>query len=390
MNSSAPAPLPPVAALYHRPIEGTFHGGSLHFKGFVERLRSTLSVEVVAPLCFPGVESGPRGRNTGPLLVGFRYLLTSHWRAIRFLLSDGRRSRTGSIRAIIAFDIYLVWIAALWAKIRRIPLIYYPQDSNSTVSTHWREAGYRGGHLFRIVRAPLERLGLSVADLVLVVSDPILHELESEGVDARRLRLCPLKRSLPRFQSEAVDQWRRKLELEGKVPVVFVGSFEYAPNVRALQYVRTELAPRLADLDPRIVVLVAGVGSESFAASQGPNLRILGTVDDLDGLLFSSQIGIAPMDVAGGTSGKIIDYILHGLQTVATPEAARGVAAAPSLTVVPLAEFPGRIRALTARSPSPGALSAAPTIDESFRATYVDSEDIRSIGVEIGRLASRG
>jgi hypothetical protein len=384
VTPSIPARLPLVATLYHRPIEGTFHGGSLHFKAFVERLRQTLTVRVVAPPCrqTPGSVEG----KNAPLIVGFRYLVTSHWAALRFLLSDGRHPRGESVRAIIAFDIYLVGVAALWSRIRRIPLVYYPQDLNSMITTYWRGARYRGGQLFHAVRGPLERLGLDASALVLVVSESTLRELESQGVPARKLKLCPLKRPLPKLQISSVQQWRSKLDLYNKIAIVFVGSFEYAPNVRAFRYIRSELAPRLAKVSSRFVILVAGVGSEAFVASEGPNLRVLGTVQDLDGLLYASQLGIAPMDVAGGTSGKIIDYVLHGLQTVATPEAALGVAASPYLSVATLAEFPARIITLSSKAGPPDSTPPATTIDDSYRMQYLASDDIRAIGTEVIRL----
>lgn len=384
-----PARPRPVAAFYHRPMEGTFHGGSLHFKAFIERLRGSVPVAVVAPPYIAANEQKRNGDQPGPLLVGFRYLVTSAWVCARFLWSDGRKPRSGSVRAIVAFDIYVVAIAALWSKVRRIPLIYYPQDSNRAISRYWKEAGYRGGWLFHAVRSPLERLGLGRADLILVVSNSMIPEIVSQGVEPGRVRLCPLKRTLPEFRSASVEAWRRKLGLDGKVAVVFVGSFEYAPNVRALRYVSSNLAPRLAREDPRVLILVAGVGSEAYSSAEASNLRILGTVDDLDGLLYASHIGIAPMDVAGGTSGKIVDYILHGLTTLATPEATQGVEAAPSLVVVPLADFATQLLRLSATILEPPPKRSPSAVDGTYVSRYVDSDDIRKLGAEISEMAAR-
>lgn len=376
-----------VAAFYHRPFDVPFHGGSLHFKGFVERLRNTVSVSVVAPR--PAANESLTGlRQSNAHLVGFRYLVTSAFEAIRFIARDGPKSRATRARVLVAFDVYAAGLTSIWAKIRRIHLVYYPQDSNEEVSRFWREAGYRGGLLFSWVRWPLERMGLSTADLILVVSPQMQKSLEAKGVPASLVRICPLKRGVPQYRASDVENWRDKLGLKGRLGVVFVGSFQYVPNVQAYEFVKTKLAPRLMQSDPNILVVVAGLDSEPYVPDSSSNLRVLGTVRDLDGLLFACQVGLAPMDVAGGTSGKIIDYVLHGLKAIATPEAARGVEPTPGLAVVPRDRFADQICELAATLSASSEGAGPPTIDPNYLSRYVDGKDIDRVGQEIERLAA--
>lgn len=371
-----------VATFYHRPIDVPFHGGSLHFKGFVDHLRTSMPILVVAPQTAVGYRAN--GTNLPSAhIVGFRYLVSSSWECVRFVLKDGLKPRAESARVLVAFDIYVAGFTSIWAKIRRIHLVYYPQDSNEEVTRYWREAGYRGGSIFSWVRWPLEKVGLATADLVLVVSDLMRQKLEAKGVNPGRLRVCTLKRALPRYHLPDVESWRAKLGLGEKIGVVFVGSFQYAPNVRAFHFLKLNIAPKLLDLNPRIRIIVAGLDSEQFATDVPPNMLVLGSVRDLDGLLFACEIGLAPMDIAGGTSGKIIDYVLHDLRIVATREAAQGVQATGGLTVVPLDEFASKISAMVTAGVGTRGGSGPPPIDPTYRSQYVESKDISGIAEEI-------
>jgi hypothetical protein len=372
---------PRIAAVYHRPIGAEFHGGSIHFRSFVVGLESRLDVEVVAPAERRSrVVEGTAGE---PQMVGFRYLVSSVLAQARFALREARVASFERVRAIAAFDIYGVGFAAFWSALRSIPLVYYPQDSNRTVGKNWAESGYRGGTLFRLSRYPLEWVGLHRAWRIVVPSAAVRDDLVSAGVDRSRIRMCTLKRQIPVERPADTAAWRARLGLSGRIGVVFVGSFQYAPNVRAFEYLKNVLAPALRNVAPDVLLLVAGLDSESHRNESNDNLRVLGTVSDLDGLLFASSIGLAPTDVAGGTSGKIVDYVLHGLEVVATPQAAQGLEGAPNVAVVELAEYIEATRALCDRVRNTSGRLQPPAPDSDFVRTFTRSVDLDRLAEEI-------
>ncbi len=374
---------PRIAAVYHRPIDAAYHGGSIHFRGFVEGLRTWLQVEVVAP-----GERSSTGSDTGhshdePQLVGFRYLVASLASQVRFVVRELRRPRASRARAVVAFDIYGAGFATVWSAVSSVPLVYYPQDSNRDFGRNWSSTRYKGGVLMRVTRYPLEALSLRRSWLVVCPSAAVEHAIVASGVDSARVRLCTLKRSVPVEDPRASASWRSRLGLGGRIAVVFVGSFQYAPNVRSFEFLRDRVAPALLSSDPDVVVLVAGLDSESHVGDEAPNFRVLGTLPDLDGLLFACSVGLAPSDVSGGTSGKIVDYVLHGLQVVASPQAAQGIEALPSIAVVSLEQFGEGVRracALIRGRPGP---DGRPTPDPQFVARYTDADDLRRIAEEI-------
>jgi len=389
-GTPAPAGTPSLArvvALYHRALNAAYHGSSLHFRGFVEGLRRVVPVEVVAPGERATVGTDRARESSGPLLVGFRYLLAAVAEELRFIVRDARSPRAQRARVIVPVDVYVAGLAAVWSWIRQVPLVYYPLDANTAVSRHWRKAGYRGGILFGLTRRPLNALGLRIARIVIAPSEEVARSLREGGVPAEKLRVCTLKRTRPVPDPVAIARWRAELGLAGRVPAVFVGSFQYAPNVRAFHFLRDELAPALGRSDPDLLILVGGLDSEPYVPQSGANLRVLGTVSDLDGLLFACEIGLAPMDVAGGTSGKMVDYVLHGLRVLATPEAAAGIDAAASVQVAPCSEFADRLKALCAEVRASRGPALPPRPDPEFVRRYTESADLDRVAQEIASLA---
>jgi hypothetical protein len=384
----ATAARPRVVVLSHRPLTAAYHGSSILLRAFVERLAKSVPLAVVSPNERHGRASG-NDAPVDPLMTGFRYLVASSLAALREFLRDSARHRGERFRVVVCFDIYLVWLGALWSRLRGVPLVYYAQDSTDEVSRRWRDAGYRGGRLFRLTRLPLERIALADARLVVVPSDSMRSAFESLGVPAARIRVCRLKRSSPTFDAAAVADWRRRLNLDGRLALVFVGSFQYTPNIRAFEFLRDTVAPDLLRRDPALSVIVAGLDSEPFVGTGPPNVKVLGTVADLDGLLFACRIGVAPMDVGGGTSTKIVDYLLHGLHVLATPEAASGIEPTPYVVVARREEFAQGILRLSDQlrsQPAPPPNNGGPP---EFLRRYLESDDIDALGGELRRWSAR-
>jgi glycosyltransferase involved in cell wall biosynthesis len=64
---------------------------------------------------------------------------------------------------------------------------------------------------------------------------------------------------------------------------------------------------------------------ESMRALAQPGVEILGFVPDMEPLLLSSRISIAPLRYGAGVKGKINQAMSYGLPVVATPVAVEGM-----------------------------------------------------------------
>ena len=109
----------------------------------------------------------------------------------------------------------------------------------------------------------------------------------------------------------------------GKMKVAFISSADYRPNWEACLFIVNELAPRLTHM-VNLELILAGGGTENLRPKTS-NVRTLGYVKDLDGLLKTVQIGISPVFSGAGTSYKVLMYLCAGLVVVGSSRSMRGI-----------------------------------------------------------------
>ena len=92
--------------------------------------------------------------------------------------------------------------------------------------------------------------------------------------------------------------------------LLFIGSLGHTPNRIAADWIAQELAPKLLIVNPKIQLVLAGQGTDKYNRTRA-NLRGLGLVADLNGLYAESFASIAPMAVAAGVNGKVIESLCY-------------------------------------------------------------------------------
>ena len=116
---------------------------------------------------------------------------------------------------------------------------------------------------------------------------------------------------------------RRQLDVDAENVLLFVGSF-HPPNIEAVEWLVSTLAPRLPDT----LVLVAGsVGAAVERAGLPKNVVCLGRVSDEAKtlLLRAADVALNPMFSGSGTNLKVLEYLAAGVPVVTTPTGARGL-----------------------------------------------------------------
>ncbi len=363
-------------------MDEPYHGASVALRNLVQRLRTDFAVDVVGPRASGNPAGGPDVSNS---LIGIRYLVSSVLGALRFQARQATLPRSERSRLVVAYDVYLAGVSAIWARVTGTPFVYLPLDSDRVVSQGFVKGGYAGGSARRWLRGPNERMALRTADLVVVLSPFMRQELVKDGIPERRVMVVGVKRPAPRRDPVAVAEWRRRLKLEGRTGVIFLGSFRYPPNVQAFQFLREMVRSSFPFRPDGPQFVVAGFDSEGYADVTIPNLTVVGSVSDLDGLLEACDVAVAPMDVQGGTSLKMIDYVLHGLRVVATPEATAGVAASPLIHTVARERFVEGLHAVLDEAGRSPRLDP----DPSYLSLYVGSDDLREFVESARRLIDR-
>jgi glycosyltransferase involved in cell wall biosynthesis len=161
-----------------------------------------------------------------------------------------------------------------------------------------------------------QRRALQLARLTLVCSESDRRLLERRfGVSSVRT----LPNSVPIPTSAA--------PLTGSHDVLFVGSFDYAANVTAVEYLVAEVWPlvRRAVPDARLRIVGNRPDRVPCHAAAPPDVVFTGFVPDLAGEYERAAVVCCPILTGSGTRVKIIEAAAHGRAVVSTPLGAEGL-----------------------------------------------------------------
>ncbi|PZO65731.1 MAG: glycosyl transferase [Pseudoxanthomonas suwonensis] len=120
---------------------------------------------------------------------------------------------------------------------------------------------------------------------------------------------------------------QRIAALPSRRGVLFVGGFRHPPNVDAVRWFVSEVWPRVRIGSPDAVFHCVGADVPEAVRVLGgsPGVRIHGYVPDLQPLLDSCRVSVAPLRFGAGVKGKINQSMANGLPVVATGCAAEGM-----------------------------------------------------------------
>jgi glycosyltransferase involved in cell wall biosynthesis len=164
----------------------------------------------------------------------------------------------------------------------------------------------------------LELAMIRASDATIVVSERERSQVEAD-VPGARVLVVP---NLHEVQPNVPPPGHRS-------GVLFIGSFEHAPNVdAAVQLVRDVMPAVWSELGP-VRVMIAGARPPSeVRALAAPLVDVAGWVEDLQPLLRGSLMMVAPLRYGAGMKGKVTQCLAAGLPVVTTSIGAEGLCAA--------------------------------------------------------------
>ena len=161
---------------------------------------------------------------------------------------------------------------------------------------------------------------ITAADLTLVVS-PIEQTLLKELVPLARVEILSNIHEVPGCARGYAE----------RAGLLFVGGFQHPPNVDAVLWFVREVLPlaraRLAvELLPEFVLHLVGSNTpREIAALNSDHVIVHGFVPDIDPLLASTRLSVAPLRYGAGVKGKVNMAMAHGLPVIATGAAVEGM-----------------------------------------------------------------
>jgi glycosyltransferase involved in cell wall biosynthesis len=109
--------------------------------------------------------------------------------------------------------------------------------------------------------------------------------------------------------------------------IVFVGNYTHAPNADAALWLGQEILPQLRRFRPSARLELAGAyPPPSVRRLEGPNLRVLGRVADVEELMRRAALVFAPVRTGGGMRMKTLHAMALGKAVVTTPLGIEGLA----------------------------------------------------------------
>jgi polysaccharide biosynthesis protein PslH len=108
--------------------------------------------------------------------------------------------------------------------------------------------------------------------------------------------------------------------------LLFFGAMNYHPNIQGVDYFVKEVLPKIIAKVPNTKLRIVGQQpDQSILALAGPNVEIVGFVDDPRPLLDRAAAMVVPLLIGGGTRFKIVEGMAMSTPIVSTGIGAEGL-----------------------------------------------------------------
>lgn len=164
------------------------------------------------------------------------------------------------------------------AKRDGVPVVYRPNDSLSLLAKQLKQTGNLSvAILVTLYAAVAANLIASKADLILPSSN-LVKEYKNSKVQSLVLPYCPPRVQSRNLQANSQSEVRRSLGLPSdKKILLFLGTGDWEPNRRAIDYIIRTLAPQFMDSIPDVLFLIVGQHTEAYRSAGNPtNVIIVG------------------------------------------------------------------------------------------------------------------
>jgi glycosyltransferase involved in cell wall biosynthesis len=187
----------------------------------------------------------------------------------------------------------------------------------SRLSESARTVRYAAANEIRRLRG-LERTSMERARIVTCCSDSDAKALAS---------ISPASSGKVALIDNGVRNIPPSFPTLGSVPTIgFVGSFDYSPNMEALEWFISRVWPLIKAERTDVRFLIAGRHAVLAAKLRLPtDVRVISDPADIMDVYKDISVSVAPLLSGGGTKIKVLEGIANGRISIATEEGARGL-----------------------------------------------------------------
>lgn len=266
------------------------------------------------------------------------------WEAIKLIRSAGKNSDA------IIVESALLLIPVKIARIKK-PIIW---DTNELETLHYRRLPTTPYNFIKqIIWWVLEQWAIQNSSIVVAISDTEA-KWWTRIFPRSKPKLLVLDHSIGFHYKKSISPSNCqsfKSNTNNELPIVlFVGNLTGKHNRDAAHWVIEDLAPKISS---HVQLVLAGPGSELLP--QNSHVSFLGYIDNIDLLISSSFLCIAPLITGAGVKTKVLHYIALHKRVLATPMALEGIEDAPGVISCNLNSFGTTILELLITPETPSA-----------------------------------
>lgn len=157
---------------------------------------------------------------------------------------------------------------------------------------------------------------MNICDMTIVISEVEAQILHQQNPNLR-LTVMPFMREIPGCKRSFAE----------RKDIVFLGGFDHAPNVDAVEYFVNEIWPHVHRSLPDVRFLIIGskMTRQIESLQSHPNVVCVGFVEDLAEYFDYCKLSVVPLRFGAGIKGKIGTSASFGVPTVATTIAVEGM-----------------------------------------------------------------
>lgn len=198
-----------------------------------------------------------------------------------------------------------------------VDLHYLRLARQAQIETANAEALLEQSHWYKVLEMGL----MERTDATLVVSEKEVEILKEEGVKATILVVSNIHH---------IREAGYKMGFDDRANVVFVGNYAHLPNRDAVLWLTERIWPLVIKEEPGTKLYIVGANMPNELDRKLTSLKqveVLGFIsnNELDTLLRTSRVFVAPLRYGAGVKGKIGQAIEWGLPVVSTTIGAEGM-----------------------------------------------------------------
>lgn len=231
------------------------------------------------------------------------------WRGIESYLGQNEYDLVHCFGGISVYEFHTLFA--------HLPNLITPYESYTLYLQRAIEQGSLSARLLKIISRQYESWMFTPYDRTVVIAQPDKDTL-LEIQPSLPIEVIPNGIDLDTFQLSEGER--------DPATLLFVGNYEYAPNLDAVHVLVNEVFPRVREAFPQVKLrLVGNQPPDWMRALSSDAIEVTGRVPDVQPYLAQGTVFVCPLRIGAGLKNKVLEALAMGIPVVGTPLSVDGI-----------------------------------------------------------------